>query len=393
MRIFFLTFASTLFLSAQLLPAQLRFKTEELATRIEAGQSVRTADINQDGKVDICVVDSKRILWLENPTWKEHVILSSKVELKDVCIEPRDFDRNGKMDLAVGVEWRSDIPNPRAVVGKLENTGEEPWKFHPARKQTADHSIHWVDLDHNGRPWLVVSEIKDSTEASLEERKIRLLAIQPSAPGKLWTTRVLWDSLQLLYRFDPKDFLEGNKMPLATRAYMPAEILTKNQREALLQLANSRVPILPKRGAGQVRPGHLHDGSPFLAVAQTEADNRLVIYYPTAWQQSVQPWISTKIDSKNARAQVLACGNLDQDKEHEIIVGVRETEKDTRSVDGLRVYDQKTPKREWLRIQLDSNGGTLADLTIADLDQDGDNEIIALGKSPANLKIYWNERP
>ena len=40
-----------------------KFKAQEIATDLTVGYAVITADINEDGKPDIVVVDSKRVVW------------------------------------------------------------------------------------------------------------------------------------------------------------------------------------------------------------------------------------------------------------------------------------------------------------------------------------------
>jgi hypothetical protein len=43
------------------------FHGQELATQLDVGYAVRLLDMNRDGRIDIAIVDSNRILWLENP--------------------------------------------------------------------------------------------------------------------------------------------------------------------------------------------------------------------------------------------------------------------------------------------------------------------------------------
>ena len=52
----------------------MRFEPQELPVTLQVGYAVRAVDVNNDKKIDIAIVDSKRVLWLENPSWTEHVI-------------------------------------------------------------------------------------------------------------------------------------------------------------------------------------------------------------------------------------------------------------------------------------------------------------------------------
>src|SRR4051812_3002542 len=102
---------SSLFLLLAAIPApsfaaDLMLKTEELPTKLGVGYAVRLLDMNDDGKLDICIVDQERILWLENPTWKEHILIEGQTKKDNVCFAPCDIDGDGKLDFAVGADWQ-----------------------------------------------------------------------------------------------------------------------------------------------------------------------------------------------------------------------------------------------------------------------------------------------
>src|SRR5438105_3046541 len=47
-----------------------RFETREIEKGLGIGYAVLLVDLNGDGKKDIVVVDTNRVVWYENPTWK-----------------------------------------------------------------------------------------------------------------------------------------------------------------------------------------------------------------------------------------------------------------------------------------------------------------------------------
>src|SRR6478752_885870 len=75
--------------------ADLQFRDQELPTKLTVGYAVRLIDMNGDRRLDIAIVDSDRILWLENPNWNEHVILPGQTAKDNVCFAPHDIDGDG----------------------------------------------------------------------------------------------------------------------------------------------------------------------------------------------------------------------------------------------------------------------------------------------------------
>ena len=46
---------------------------------------------------------------------------------------------------------------------------------------------------------------------------------------------------------------------------------------------------------------------------------------------------------------------------------------------------------EWARHLVDAGGVAVEDAAAADLDGDGDTDIVAAGRATKNVRIYWNE--
>ena len=63
------------------------FRMVELPEKIGVGYAVLLVDVNGDGKKDIVVVDQKRVIWFENPTWKMHTIIQGLTKPDNVCID------------------------------------------------------------------------------------------------------------------------------------------------------------------------------------------------------------------------------------------------------------------------------------------------------------------
>src|SRR5215204_5563353 len=113
------------------LAADIQFRDQELPTKLTVGYAVRLLDMNGDQRLDICIVDSERILWLENPNWTEHVILPGMTKKDNVCFAPADIDGDGKLDFAVGADWRPFDTKTGGSIDWIRRGKEgEKWSLH-----------------------------------------------------------------------------------------------------------------------------------------------------------------------------------------------------------------------------------------------------------------------
>src|SRR5437660_5501969 len=81
------------------------FRMQEIETGLKVGYAVLLVDVNGDGKPDIVVVDTNRVVWYENPTWKRRTIIENQTKPDNVCIAAYDIDGDGWRDLALGADW------------------------------------------------------------------------------------------------------------------------------------------------------------------------------------------------------------------------------------------------------------------------------------------------
>src|SRR5205807_7583420 len=82
-----------------------RFRMQEIDTSLKVGYAVLVTDVNGDGKPDLVVVDTQRVVWYENPTWKRRTIIQGQTRPDNVCIAAADIDGDSKVDFALGAAW------------------------------------------------------------------------------------------------------------------------------------------------------------------------------------------------------------------------------------------------------------------------------------------------
>ncbi len=153
-----------------------QFKSQEIATDLTVGYAVLVADINEDKKPDIVVVDSKRVVWYENPAWKVHTIISGKTAPDNVCIAAHDIDGDGHLDLVVGSDWKPFNTKSGGTLQWLKRgqTLDEEWAVYPIADEPTVHRVKIADVDGTGRVSIVLAP---------------LMGRDSSAKGMCWSFR------------------------------------------------------------------------------------------------------------------------------------------------------------------------------------------------------------
>ncbi|MCA9186932.1 MAG: VCBS repeat-containing protein [Planctomycetales bacterium] len=376
-----------------------QFKGEELATRLSVGYAVRVLDMNQDSKPDIVIVDSKRFLWLENPSWTEHVIFTEdNASFDNVCFAPHDVDGDGRVDFAVGRDWQFNNTRDGGVIGWLQQPekGDGVWRFRQVATEPTTHRMQWCNIDDDPAPELVVAPLKgrDTTAPDFGENGVRLMAydIPPDPVNEPWPARVLNDQLHVMHNFWPGDFDDDGKPDILAASFEGVSLLRRvdEAKWHATFLGAGEQQTAPNRGSSEIKSGRLSSGQKYIATIEPWHGHEVVVYLPP--EEGTPPgefWKRHMIDDDLKWGHAVACANLDDDDDEELIIGVRD-HKDNTWRSGLRIYDPLDEGAKWKRVIVDPGGVNIEDLDVADLDGDGHLDIVAVGRQSHKVKIYWN---
>lgn len=390
-------------------PAFPRFKAQEIATDLTVGYAVSVADVNEDGKPDIVVVDSKRVVWYENPTWKVRTIISGKTKPDNVCLAPVDIDGDGHLDFVLGADWKPFNTKEGGTLQWLKRgkSLDEEWSIYPIGEEPTVHRVRVADIDGSGKPSIILAPLmgRDSSAKGnwVDGRPVRILAYPvPKDPVKgPWEPKVLSEELHVVHNIWPVPVVkEGSgQSGLLAVSYEGVHAVGLRDGKWVTNRIGEGNQANPKgsRGASEIKMGRLKGAdtpnTAYIATVEPWHGNQIVVYTPPA--KAGDLWDRHMIDDHLRWGHGVWCADLDGDGEEELVIGVRDNPaKDDKFTEkcGVRIYKATDGVgKKWERTIVEDGGVAVEDLTVADLDGDGKPDIIAVGRGTHNARIYWNQ--
>jgi hypothetical protein len=392
------------------------FEMQEIAKDLGVGYAVLLVDVNGDGKKDIVVVDQKRVVWYENPTWKRRIIIENQTKPDNVCIAAYDIDGDGQIDFALGADWRPFDTKAGGTIQWLKRgrTLDEKWTVYPIGEEPTVHRMRFAYIDElpgrgrrgrestaGGKPHLIVVPLmgRNGTKEGnwTDGSPVRILAYKiPKDPTKdRWVPEVLDESLHVVHNFFYVPWSFFGKGPiLLTASYEGVSGLNrKDGKYTLVRIGagNQDSPNGP-RGASEIKRANLTSQLQFIATIEPWHGHQVVVY-PRPEDPEKQLMDRHVVDESLKWGHAVWCADLDGDGKDELIIGVRDDKSDKPGERrGVRLYKALDDKgTKWARHILDDGGIAVEDLAAADLDGDGRIDIVAVGRQTHNIRIYWNK--
>jgi hypothetical protein len=375
-----------------------RFVHQELESQFGIGYAVTTADVNRDGKADVIAINPTQAVWFENPTWKKHIIMEGLTKKDNVCLAANDIDADGRIDLALGAEW---MPTNTQSGGSLQwlrqpEKSETTWPLFPIGSEPTLHRIRWADVDGDGKRELIVAPLqgrgtKGPDWSAGNGVRLELYRIPHNPLKDPWPVEIIDQSLHTLHNFLVVNFDSDPADEIITASLEGIFLFDRGSdgKWSKQKLGEGNTEENGISGAGEIKLGKFRTGKRYLATIEPWHGNQVVVYLPP--EQAGDLWTRKVLDAKLKQAHALWCADLDGDGDDELVVGWREPSEPT-GKPGIAIYDAVDENWEAGRKHLIDDGGMATeDLTVTDLNRDGLLDIIAVGRATHNVKIYLNQ--
>jgi len=368
-------------------PPAPRFRAQDIDTTVQIGYGVAIADVDGDGRPDILLADKRTVQWYRNPGWQKHVIAEDLTPQDNVCLAALDLDGDGRCELAVGAGWNpgeTTDPTRSGAVFYLIPPADRTQRWEPVRleHEPTVHRMHWVVAPGGG--WeLVVKPLHGRGNKNNEGAGSRVYAYaRPKDPRGPWARTLVSDFTHASHNFQPINWDRDPEHELLTGA-----------KEGLFWFGRSsgawRHRQLSDQWTGEVRDGRLPGGKRFLATIEPMHGGVSAAYVDPGTNPGL--WPRTLLDDTLKDGHAVVIADFLGVGSDQVAVGWRAM--NPRGAPGVRLFTPlDADGRTWRRTDLSGPEVAVEDMRAADLDGDGDPDLVLAGRQTKNLRILWNER-
>ncbi len=366
--------------------------------KIPSGYQVAVADVDGDGRLDILALSSEKNIvdWYRNTSWRARSVTTSTE--KNISLAPLfrpGYPARG-MALASGFNLDHAEEGGDLWWARPGASLDAEWTVTPIGRIPGSHRLRWADLDGDGRQELVVVPIVGAgsrppdypvpaqiTWFEMPEALLTGHAAAARQESSKWVPHLIDDTLNLVHGVHVMDWNGDGRDEILTASAQGVNLFTAKGRGANIEW--TRTLLTPGdqteryHGASEIGVGKVH-GRRFLATIEPWHGDKVVVY-PQVKGGFPERLV---IDSSFKSGHALVCADLDGDGNDEIIAGYRGPGT------SLFIFHAKGKDgTAWERETLDTEMGTSC-LAIADINGDGRPDIVAIGSSTANVKWYEN---
>tara|TARA_R110001606_G_scaffold26810_4_gene86480 strand:+ start:3693 stop:4775 length:1083 start_codon:yes stop_codon:yes gene_type:complete len=352
------------------------------------GYGLEIADIDGDGLLDIVALATNpaQFVWYRNPSWDKHLITANS--RGDIAAAAQDIDGDGDIDLVLASEFSLAESTQGGLLQWFENPGNptqnQEWQAYTIDRVPTSHRLRWGNFNGKGPSLINLPIIGIGASAPRYEGGAQMKAYEiPANPKGPWGSVEISDDLEMAHGIAVVDWNADGRDDLLTASFAGINL----SQFAIDGRFVKQTPIgvgnrgeRPTQGSSEVGLGSLPDGSRFIASIEPWHGNEVVVYRPN--EDGTRPWQREIIDDTFEGGHALIVADLDNDGVDEIVAGHRS------SPYGLYSYYYMAATSQWERTELDAGGIGVAGIAVVDLNGDGYRDIVAIGSATGNVVLF-----
>jgi FG-GAP-like repeat len=355
---------------------------------------VEVADVNGDKKPDIVAVGGSTCAWYENPTWNKRIVTGPKETPGIISSATADLDGDGKAEIAIAYEFAMNTPKKGKLLLAGQGRGlDDPWTLKTLSDIGSIHRLRWGDPDGRDGLDLIIAPLfgADAKPPTYQQSAaiLRYPANRKAPRGERIIEKV--SSRLVLHAIDVIDVTGDGRPDILTADNDGVQLISyKTDDAAHADPAWLSVPLVagapgeaPRRGCSEVHLGRA-SGSRFIATIEPWHGTQVVVWTENA-PNSLLFGPRAVIDDTLADGHALWVADVDGDGDQEILAGHRG--KDHR----VSMYDFDRADQRWKKTVIDREIAA-QDLRGGDLDGDGTPDVVGVGGSTHNVVWYRFKR-
>jgi Aldos-2-ulose dehydratase, beta-propeller domain len=376
------------------------WRTHDVA-KIPHGYQVAVADVNANGRLDILALSSEEniVEWYENPSWKARPVTTRTKS--NISLAPLVWKGYAGHGLALAADFHLDQSAQGGTLWWAEpaKPPEPEWPLRRIAIIPTSHRLRWADFDGDSHPELLDIPLlgagakapEYSVGAPLTWFRIPDTVWNGGVGRKTddkdspWIPHLIDDSLTVVHGVLVYDWDGDGRDEFLTASFEGVHLFRssghgEDLRWTKTHLGSGDQESKPKRGSSEIGVGSV-GGRRFLATIEPWHGDQVAVYHPgergALWNRQI-------IDPSFREGHALFCADLDGDGNDEIVAGYRGP-----GTSLYVYYARDTSGNNWERQTLDTDMAA-SGVAIVDINGDGRPDIVTVGASTGNVKWYEN---